>query len=373
MKITRIQGWRIAPPHDVWHLLSITTASGLVGWGEFTGSGHDAAAAAICRESAMELLGGDALDLEACLLPYRRFRYPPLDDKIAAVAWSAIAQALWDIRAQAFGQPLCRLLGGTPRAVQLYANLNRGLFRNRSPEAHADHAAQALAGGFAAAKCTPFDEVTPAAVGTDSYAPAMARLRAAAAAVDSGRIAIDCHCRFTPAMADAMLRELETLGRFAWIEDIIQPCHHGRMPELRHNHPETIWGGGEETVRMDDALALLGGDARPDIFMPDIKYVCGLDDYAAITRAAEARGCRIYPHNPSGPVSLAFSAHMATLSPDSMVEYPFMAVTGQAALCSPYERVENGRYHLDDRPGLGVGPSPECLAGYGKHVFDATL
>ena len=365
MIITDITIWRVQPPTDVWHLLSITTKSGLVGWGEFTGSGHDTAAAEIIRAAADGFLGSDALDLNSLLAPYRDFRYPPAADKVTAVAWSALAQALWDIRGQAFNQPLCRLLGGTPGPVRLYANLNRGLFRDRSPSAHGKHAELAVKAGFAVAKCTPFDDLTPTTTNEASLAEPLERLRSAVDAVGSERIAIDCHCRFSPALAARLLPALRAMGNFAWVEDLLAPRYHARLPELHAAHPEIVWGTGEETLNLAMAADMFTGETRPDIFMPDIKYICGLDEFAASARLGMAKGCLIYPHNPSGPVSLAFSAHMAALALDAMVEYPYLAVPGQQILTAPHEPVEKGWYHLGDRPGLGIALSGECLTQHG--------
>ena len=372
MNITRIRIWRVQPPHDAWNLVSIETRSGLTGWGEFTGSGHEAAAAAIVTGAAPHLAGRDALDAEALLSPFRSFRYPPVDDKIATVAWSAIAQALWDLRGQAFGQPLCRLLGGMVKPVRLYANLNRGLFRDRSPEGHARHAEEAMDRGFAYAKCTPFDGLTPAIPDGATLDVPMERLRRAAAAAGAERIAVDCHCRFSPPAARKMLEAAKALGRFAWIEDILSPVHRERFRELRHAFPETVWAGGEETRSLGMAAAVLTGPDRPDIFMPDVKYICGPDEYAAIVRLAGQCGCLLYPHNPSGPISLAFSAHLAALGGDCLVEYPFMAVPGQETLTAPEEPVENGWYYLRDAPGLGMAPSRRCLDDHGTVLHETT-
>lgn len=369
MKITEIRAWRVTPPQDAWLLLSIATDAGIIGWGEFTGSGHDAAAIAVLKDAATALMGRDALDAEALLSPYRAFRYPPLRDKIAAVAWSGIAQALWDIRARAFGQPLCRLLGGTPKPVRAYANLNRGLFRDRSPEGHARHAEKAMAAGFAYAKCTPFDDVTPSVLGAAALVAPLERLRKAAAAVGSDRIAVDCHCRLAPGIARRMLDELRAIGPFAWIEDVIPDRFTDLLPEMRSAFPEIVWAGGEETLSLVAAAELLAGPDRPDIFMPDIKYLCGPDEYAAIALLSKGHNVPLYPHNPSGPVSLAFSAHLAALGTGGVIEYPFMAVPGQKELVAPPERLENGWYHIGDDPGIGVVPSEQCLAEHGTAMF----
>lgn len=371
MKIISVRAWKISPPNDSWLLVSVGTDDGRTGWGEITGSGHDAGALAVCGEAATGMLGADPLDLGARLAPLRHFRYPPLRDKIAVTAWSGLAQALWDIRARAFGLPLYRLLGGSETKIPLYANLNRGLFGDRSPAAHARHAEAALAEGFFAAKCTPFDEVTPSSTDAAALANGLERLRAAADAGGAEKISIDCHRRFAPPLARAFLERLDGIGRFAWVEDLLDTPHAAAYPELRLAHPRVVWAGGEETTGLREALDTLSGPEKPDVFMPDVKYVCGLDEMGSVCRLGESLGCRLSFHNPSGPVSQAFSAHVASAFPGATAEYPFRSVPDRRLATVPEEPVEGGAYHLSDRPGLGIVPNPECLERHGTVVFEA--
>lgn len=370
MKITCVRAWKLCPPNDSWLLASAGTDDGLTGWGEITGSGHDAGALAVLGEAAVGMLGADPLDLGARLAPLRSFRYPCLRDKIAVTAWSGLAQALWDIRAQAFGQPLYKVLGGSETRIPLYANLNRGLFGDRSPAAHARHAEAALAEGFFAAKCTPFDEVTPSSPDAAALENGLERLRAAASA-GAEKISIDCHRRFAPPLARVLLGRLDGMGCFAWVEDLLDTPHAAAYPELRLAHPRVVWAGGEETTGLRDALAMLSGPEKPDLFMPDVKYVCGLDEMAAVCRLGDSLGCRLSFHNPSGPVSQAFSAHVASAFPGATAEYPFLSVPDRRFATIPEEPVEGGAYHLSDRPGLGVAPSSECLERHGTVLFEA--
>ncbi|MCL2000756.1 MAG: hypothetical protein FWG74_04920 [Planctomycetes bacterium] len=370
MKITKVQAWKTSPPNDCWHLLSIDTDRGLTGWGEYTGSGHDAAATAICHEAAFALLGADPLDIAARLDPYRRFSYPPRSDKLLAVAWSGMAQALWDIQAQAWGIPLYRLLGGNRKEIPLYANLNRGLFGDRSPAGHAKHTEQALAAGFAAAKCTPFDEVAPQTADWRIINSGLDRLRAATGAAGETRlVAVDCHRRFSADLAGIFLERLGDLGAFRWVEDLLDTAVADQYPAFRRAFPCVTWASGEETCSLAMALDLVCGAGRPDIFMPDVKYICGLDAIMAVCRAAEAKGCRISPHNPSGPVSQAFSAHMASACREAVVEYPYLSVPDRADLTTPAEPVIQGRYILSDRPGLGLAPSRKALEKHSLPLF----
>ncbi len=366
MKVSHVRVWKLSPPGDTWIFAEMGTDAGLTGWAELTGSGHDAAAAALFRDIAAPLLGRDPLRLREHLHPYDAFRFPPLAGKLTATAWSGLAQALWDVYAQAHGLPLSALFGvDSPVAVPLYANLNRGLLRDRSPEAHAQNTETALRAGFVAAKCTPFDEVTPRVRDSAGLENGLQRLRAAAAVSGTERIAIDCHQRFNTPLAQRLLDALADMGTFFWIEDLLDVSCSADGNVLRQAHPGVVRAGGEEIYSLREAVRFVSGPDRPEVYLPDIKYLCGPDRVVSVCRAAEALGCAIAPHNPSGPVSQAFSAHVAAAFDGSVLEYPFLAVPERANLTTPREPVENGRYHLSDRPGIGLAPSRALLEDYG--------
>ena len=116
---------------------------GTEGWGEGTLEGRSAEVAA-----EIEAFNG---------------RLPALGpiptDLVKAAAYSAVEQAMWDLKARAAGRPLAELLGGAKRErVALYANINRGT-TDRSPAGFAARAAEAAALGFGAIKIAPFDNM----------------------------------------------------------------------------------------------------------------------------------------------------------------------------------------------------------------------
>ncbi|KPB00372.1 enolase C-terminal domain-like protein [Ahrensia marina] len=376
MKVNGYKVIRFAPPRDTFILIMLETDGGLTGWGEITGSGSDRAAAIFAQEAMQSILGRDPLDINACMADLLRFKVPPLRDHCAMTAFSGISQALWDINAQAAGQPLYRLLGdGRETTVPLYANLNRGLFQNRSPEAFAANAASAIQEGFAFAKATPFDELTPAHMDMDVVEPGLKRLEATCQAVGAEKVAIDCHWRFNLKLADRFMAWTKQYPAFCWIEDILDiNTSHMDVAEFRSKYSWVVWAGGETLNNQLDADALLDGSARPDIFMPDVKYLWPIDNLCAHLNHARSRGCRLSLHNPSGPVSTAFSAHVwVACSGDAPVEFPYGAVTGRSALTGPQEPVQGGVYYISDKPGIGIAPTSEALEKFGNVLAEGDL
>ena len=360
---------RLSPPGDSFVFLQLATDGGITGWGEITGSGNDRAAVAFAEEAFSSLVGLDALDIDACMAIFNRFRVPRLRDRCATTAWSGINQALWDIAAQARGVPLYALLGenGGRREVPLYANLNRGLLRDRRPASFLRNTEDALAAGFAFAKVTPFDEVTPDVSEKSALTPALQRLEAVFAAVDSVRVAIDCHWRFNLALARAFMEWQEKAGRLYWLEDLLDFELPGpSVADFRSAFPCTRWAGGEDVIHPHAAETLIHGPTRPDVFMPDVKYLCGLDVLRDLLLRARARGCVLSLHNPSGPIATAVSAHLCqVVGAEEPLEFCFRAVDDRPSLTDPVEPVQGGTYYLGDAPGIGVAPSRKALEEYG--------
>src|SRR5262245_37711781 len=106
-------------------LVEVETDSGVIGWGEAFAQGlepPEIAAAAIVHALTPLALGADPLAPE--VLWHRLYHatrdYGRTGSVVAAI--SAIDIALWDIAGQAYGVPICRLLGGAFRTrVQAYA------------------------------------------------------------------------------------------------------------------------------------------------------------------------------------------------------------------------------------------------------------
>ena len=86
------------------------------------------------------MVGKDALLINECTSPLRKWSYPHLDTiRAQATALSGIDQALWDAMAKHYKLPLYKLYGADGRTrIPLYANLNKALRNNRSMAATLD-------------------------------------------------------------------------------------------------------------------------------------------------------------------------------------------------------------------------------------------
>jgi len=286
-------------PRTTWTFARVHADDGTQGWGEGTLEGRSAQVAA-----EIEALNGRL----PALGPIPR-------DLVKAAAYSAVEQAMWDLKARAAGRPLVDLLGGAKRSrVPLYANINRGTV-DRSPAGFAARAAEAVALGFGAIKIAPFDD----------KAQAFARIAAAAEAI-AGRaqLQVDCHWRLDEKEAHEALAECARLG-VTWFECPLPevPEHYAAIRRLRSqaNAAGVRLAGAETFIGVEGFRPLLE-QGLYDVVMPDVKYAGGLAECGRIAELAGRHGVACSLHNPTGPICHAHSLHLsAALAGEERLEY----------------------------------------------------
>ncbi|MDQ6905518.1 MAG: mandelate racemase/muconate lactonizing enzyme family protein, partial [Chloroflexota bacterium] len=95
---------------------------------------------------------------------------------------------------------------------------------------------------------------------------------------------------------------------------------------------------------------------------PDVKHCGGIAATVAIGNVADACGVAVAPHNPSGPVSMAASAHASAALPRlRALEHAWGETPWRPHLLTPHERIEDGMYVLPEAPGLGIKLSDEVV------------
>lgn len=352
----RIVGLNVTPKTN-WLFLRVTTQGGRVGWGEATLANHEDAMAAEASRLAGEAIGRDARDrgLLARLLPH----VP--GGLVRHTAISAFEQALTDLAAQDAGVSIARLLGGGRHdPITLYANINRGT-DPRTPDGFAAAARRAVAHGFRAIKLAPFDGVVwEDAAERDQRAHVTAGIACIAAVREAVGpevdVMVDCHWRFSPAGAAALIRALASLDLY-WIEC---PIAEANLPELRRlrglANDRGMRLAGAETLAGMAAYRPLIETGAYDVLMPDIKHAGGHVEIQRIAALAQTAGVEIAPHNPTGPICHAHSLHLcATLTNFLILEVQF----GESPLFHDCVQgadllFRDGAAGLPSGPGLGV-------------------
>lgn len=380
--IQELRTWRAqVSARSTFLFFEVLTTAGRTGTGEATMSGDDAGAVAVATRLFDGLLAGRPLDDIPQAIDQLIGTPGTRDSLVTATAVSALEQCGWDLRGQARGLPVHELLGGARRdAIRLYANINRGT-AERSPEGFAAAAAGAVAAGFEALKCAPFDDVAPHHDFTDPLVQAgLERLRAVRAAAPYALFMVDCHGRLGTDTARRIVPILGELGTF-WLEEPIATNAHTRSMTGRQGgrdatgeartptDPDLAWlrdcgipiAGGEFEYGLDGFDALVR-HVPLSFVMPDVKHCGGVWTTTALGTVAANRGIGFAPHNPSGPISTVASMHVCAAVPRvEMLEYQWREVDGRELLVTPAEPRERGILTRTDAPGLGVALNHDAL------------
>jgi galactonate dehydratase len=380
--IQELRTWRArVSARSTFLFFEMLTTAGRTGTGEATMSGDDPGAVAVATRLFDRLLDGRSLDDIPQAVDQLVSTPGTRDSLVTATAVSALEQCIWDLRGQARGLPVHELLGGARRdAIRLYANINRGT-AERGPDGFAAAAAGAIAAGFDAVKCAPFDGVAPDHDFTDTLVQAgLERIRAVRAAAPHAQFMVDCHGRLGAGTARRIIPILGELSIF-WLEEPLATNPHTRSMTSREEGRDAM--GGAPTVA-DPDLAWLNGCGIPiaggefeygldgfdallrrvplSFMMPDVKHSGGVWTTTALGTVAASRGIGFAPHNPSGPISTVVSMHICAAVPRmEMLEYQWGEVAGREMLVTPAEPRERGILTRTEAPGLGVALNHDAL------------
>ena len=336
-----------------WIFVIVHSDDGNTGVGEASHGRGDSRVIQRINELKPALIGRDVFQIEDF---HRRF-YQEHEGHPHNTAISGIEQALWDLAGKALNIPVHRMLGGSCRnKLRTYANINRATWK-RTPEDFAQNALKAVADGFTAIKCAPFDDfsirnVTRGALNS-TLRTGIERIQRIREAVGPDiEMMIDCHSNFNPGLAIQVAKELEDLHLF-WLEDLIPLTDLNALTHIRQSISTPIATG--ESIRTKSKFRELLATQAVDYILPDVKYVGGILELKKIAAMAEAAGILVTPHNPSGPVATAASIQcMATVPNFAILEYAWGEVEWRSELIDPPEQIIDGFMEVSQRPGLGI-------------------
>ena len=342
-----------------WTFVEISGSNGAVALVEIT-RGSNASGVITALVDAIKALRSKPIDDESGVAASLGVAPAELQsDAVLATAVSALRTAVVELAAARDGLSITESLGGSPtESVELYANVNRGLFASgRTPSEFANAAERAVREGFRTVKCAPFDEVRPSQPKEQILTDAQRGLQRVAAirkAVGANiRVLVDCHSRFTYESAPAIAEELQKLD-VGWFEEPLDPSENvDALASMAESSTMPVAGG--ESGYGAAFFAGLCDAAAVSIIMPDVKYCGGVAEAAMAGRAALSAGANVSLHSPSGPVSSLVSAHVTAATPGAMpLETAVHEAPWRAELLVPPERIEAGRLWIPDGLGLGA-------------------
>ena len=352
-------------------LVTVTTESGLVGYGEAKpavgSAGNGAALCAIVRhELAPLLVGQDARDIgRAWQRMYNGTRtghaerfgraMPVLGRRgIHVAAMSGVDLALWDLAAKAQNCTVLQLLGGPCRdRVTAYAS------GGWAPAASiGDELGRYVQAGFRAVKMR---------IGAmdGSVEASLARVRAARQALGpSVQIMCDAHGTMNVAESKRFCSGAAELA-LRFVEEPVASDDRAGLAEVRAASPLPIAAGESEFTAFDFAELL---ERRAiDVLQPDLAIAGGMSEGLRIAALAYAHRLELAPHSWGSAITFQAARTLAFASPAGvLVEVPM----GGAPLLREMAPIDLSLHEGALLPptglGFGVAPDPEFVRRYTK-------
>jgi galactonate dehydratase len=364
VRISRVSTRVVDAGDRDWVFVRVDTDEpGLFGWGESSLGWHTRAVCGAVEDLAPLIVGRDPRAIERLWQTMTRAPYF-LGGAVVTSAISGIDQALWDIKAKAFGAPLFELLGGPVRdRVPMYVNLGSELGGDaRDPQAWAEAGREARKAGYDAMKVYP---AMPArALEGAAFLRETETLVAVVrdAAGDDANVMVDLHGRTSPAVAIQLGHALAPYRPW-WLEEPCRPGNADALAQVARAIPIPV-AAGERLVERDAFAELLHKRACA-IVQPNVCYCGGVSEFRRIASLAETALVPVAPHNPNGPIGTLVSVHLALALPnvpilehvrgdvpwrDELVDEPFVTTEGYAG--------------PPTRPGIGVEVVEEVAAAH---------
>lgn len=333
-------------------VVKVITAGGLIGWGEsHHGRAHTAVAKLIATTLRQLVVGMDAADVVGVWAKIYKMQLGSHGMGAGTcLAMSGIDLALWDIRGQAAGMPLCRLLGGTRKPVPAYAGgVSLGY---QEPAKLVDEARKSVEAGYKAVKLR---------VG-DTPQRDLERIRAVRKAFgDELVILTDANTGYSVADARAAMPGMDEL-RVGWLEEPF-PAHDYRSYRMAAGFGRTPLAAGENHFTRFEFNRVLE-DGSISILQPDLSKTGGITEALRIAAMASAYKLPIHPHSSMTGLNHAASIHfLAAIDNGGYFEGDVSRANKfRDELCSkPYEVDRDGKVWPLEKPGLGLEINEEFL------------
>lgn len=336
-------------------IVEVETDSGLIGIG-FGMTRNSPAAVIVHRTLRPSLVGEDPL-LSEGLWERLYYRNLPMGQRgVFMRALSAVDIALWDIKAQAAGLPLWRLLGG---------------FR--------DHIPVLVAGGYPASDRTAshleaemadyvargFRMVKIAAGELAEDTPRLAAARRGLG--DQADLSYDAHWAWRDLLTTVPVVRRWDDFRLAFIEDPFPSEQAGLSTRLRDATGCRLALGEDGVGRWAFSEVLLG--SRPDVLRIDATVMGGISEAVKVCAMAGTFSVPVLPHvfpEVHQHLSAAFAGMLAVELTDRAYETETLY-----RLFRQWVRVVDGEVRAPEEPGLGVVLDPDALERYA--VKDASF
>jgi L-rhamnonate dehydratase len=269
----------------------------------------------------------------------------------AMIALSAVDCALWDIKGQAFGQPVWRLLGG-PTRPEMPAYVSTLGYAVDDPGKVRERALAFKEQGYTAQKW--FFRHGPMS-GYDGLKKNVALVRTLRETLgDDYDIILDCWQSMNFDYAVSLCERIEEF-RPRWLEEPFMPDRIDTHVKLRSRTRIPLSGAEHEYTRWG-FKRFIEKDAL-DIIQPDIYWCGGLSETLKIAAYATVHDLIVIPHGHSTPIGIHFSV---TQSPIHTPYQEYLAKWNEINmhfLQHPLRPI-GGNIPLPDAPGVNMALDP---------------
>ena len=278
-------------------LVRVETDEGHVGWGEAHHGRCPGAIAKLIDTTLRELvLGFDAHDVAGVWARVYKMQLASHGmGAAAAMALSGVDMALWDLRAQATGWPLYRLLGGSAKPIKAYAG---GIALGwQEPALLAEEALRHIADGYRALKLR---------VG-DTAAKDIARVRAVRKAVgEEIDILVDANTNYTLDDVRKVMPAFEEAA-VGWLEEPFPPQDRRAYAVAASLGRVPLAAGENHYTRYEFATLLEDGHVQ--FVQPDLSKTGGVTEAMRIAAMASAQKLTVNPHTSATAINMATTIH----------------------------------------------------------------
>ena len=367
MKLKDVEVFIVAPPPPgwggrYWIFAKLTTACGIVGYGEIYASTVSPKAMVSIIEDVFErhMQNENPENIELMFRRVYSSGFTQRPDLTVMGAFSGLEIACWDILGKARSRPVWALLGGKMNErIRAYTYLYPLSHHDvlgfwTSPEMAAEAALDAVEKGYTAIK---FDPAGPYTL-RGGHQPAMTDISLSVAFCKAIREAVGnradllfgTHGQFTTSGAIRLAQALEPYFPL-WFEEPIPPDNFLEFSEIAKSTSIPIAAGERLSTKSEFGSLLRTGGIK--ILQPALGRAGGIWEMKKTASIAEIFNAEMAPHLYAGPVEWAANIHLATSIPNILmaetIETPFHSeLIGNSII------VDNGFISPPEQPGLGI-------------------
>lgn len=365
MRITGVRTVVAGNPWKNWVFALVDTDEGLTGVGEGSLNGFGFTVEAAVHELARLVSGEDPRRIEWLSRRMKRDFYSD-GGQVHGAAQAAIEIACWDILGQSLGVPIWALLGGKVRdRVRAYAN---GWYRtDRTPEAFAVAAKEAVGLGFTALKFDPFGSGWRQLSRRESQL-ALDLVAAVRDAVGPDvDLLVEGHSRFSIPQAVQVAEALVPF-RPTWFEEPVRHDRISAVAEVARRSPIPVASG--ESLHTLGEFVELGCSGPIAFWQPEPAHLGGILPTKQVCGMAEAFDAVVAPHQAGGPVATTVCLHLAACTTTHYIQEYFDVFNEPwefDLVSSPPRLDSDGTLPIPTGPGLGLSLN---LDEAGRHPGD---